>query len=748
MKDRINSPAIYKKRAVVQDILFVLAGSALLMVMLAALLVNTVDMDRQLRKNTEQYADDVSSQLASNISSRMEMREIYMRNLADTFSRMPGEMLTEELLERKADYLGMDMIFLLHTDGTTVPAAASALHPELKGELQTHASLFREASILHTDHEEIWFSSPVLWQDGREASVLVGVRSNETLQKMLQEVDFKNQGLSCIVDTDGTMVVSATDETPFVRLKDLFAATPEEERDAVQRQMLQNIKEGKSGVMQVEDVGEGALIFGYDFLGINDWVLLTLLPSDLFSEGMEQNLFQYLLIIGCLALGILVFFICIGRSYQRSFRRVQGAALTDLLTGGKNRTAFQMEAEVLFRKKAWRDLAIVYMNIRGFKRFNEKFGSETGDALLRQIHSTLQACLQEGELACRAEEDHFFLLLTCAGEEEIPRRVSFLFARLDEQLPRRFFIDSSRLSVGAYFIREPEQDFTVLIDRAKRSGDQAGPGELRLYDAAFEQQTAREYLLDDTFQHAIEHHEFQLYLQPQVRPGQKQASGGEVLVRWQHPEFGMIFPGEFIPLLERNGKICDLDFYMFEETCKLLQTWLAEGRAIPLSVNLSRVHLIAKDLSFLDRFRSIKEAYQIPDGLIDLELTESLMLEHQEIPLVVSMIDRAREMGFLCSIDDFGFGYSSLTMLKDLNVTTVKLDRQFFWNESEKSWMVVRQLIHLAHDLGMHVVAEGVEVQEQVERLRACGCDLIQGYVYARPMPILAFEQWSADEGE
>lgn len=215
-----------------------------------------------------------------------------------------------------------------------------------------------------------------------------------------------------------------------------------------------------------------------------------------------------------------------------------------------------------------------------------------------------------------------------------------------------------------------------------------------------------------------------------------------MLVRWQHPEYGLIFPGDFIPLFERNGKICDLDFYLFEETCRLLRGWLDEGRAVPLSVNLSRAHLMSSDLSFLDRFKAMKEQYELPDGLIELELTESLMLKRREIHLVMAMVDRIREMGFLCSIDDFGFGYSSLTMLKDLNVTTVKLDRQFFQDESDKSWVVVRQIIQLAHNLGMAVVAEGIENHDQVEKLRQCGCDLIQGYVCAKPMPVSDFERW------
>lgn len=169
-----------------------------------------------------------------------------------------------------------------------------------------------------------------------------------------------------------------------------------------------------------------------------------------------------------------------------------------------------------------------------------------------------------------------------------------------------------------------------------------------------------------------------------------------------------------------------------------------KGRTLPLSVNLSRAHLASRDLSFLDHFRAIKEKYGIPDGLIELELTESLMLERRGLRLVTTMIDCIKEMGFLCSIDDFGFGYSSLALLKDLNVSTVKLDRQFFLNESEKSWLIVEQLIQLSHSLGITVVAEGIETQEQVKNLRTRGCDLIQGYVYAKPMPAPEFEIWAA----
>ena len=224
--------------------------------------------------------------------------------------------------------------------------------------------------------------------------------------------------------------------------------------------------------------------------------------------------------------------------------------------------------------------------------------------------------------------------------------------------------------------------------------------------------------LDAAFEDAIRNHEFQVYLQPKVRPDRDQPCGSEALVRWKHPKFGMVYPPEFIPLFEKNGKICDLDFYMFEEICALLHSWMAEGRPIfPISVNLSRAHMGQPDLEFLDRFRQTKEAYAIPDDLIELELTESLLLElleRRQLELVSEAVAKIRALGFQCSMDDFGFGYSSLALLKDLDLSAIKLDRQFFLAENEKTWLVVNKFIQLAHDLGISVVAEGIEERRRV----------------------------------
>lgn len=712
----------------------------MLVIVLAALILNTAQLKKQLQQNVEAYANDVSAQLTNNISSRMKMREIYIRNLADTFSEMPDALLTEQLLERKAAYLEMKEIFVLRSNGDN--SAQSAKRPELMAYLAEHPELYDGTHIFYTMQDEVYFSAPIL-RAGAQPDLLVGVRTNEVLQRMIQEVDYKDYGICCIVDGDGTMIVSPTDTDMFAQINEVFNGQSAGKNEQAARKMMEDFQNLRSGVVQMENIGGQSLLVEYDFMGINDWVLVTLLSADLFSKGSEQYLAGYVIVIVAMSVVTMLSFLYVVWTYRRSLRQIEAMMTTDALTGGKNELAFQIEGEQLIQEHADRPYAILFLNLRGFKRLNEQIGVKAGDEVLRRMYRCLQGCARAGELVARETGDHFYMLLECGSETELLSRLEIMLEGLESELMEQFGIDRSGIARGAYLIREPEKDFLLLRDRAKvASTYQAEDAPCCFYDQALGAQLEREQRLEESFSGALERHEFQVYLQPKVCPANDRVCGGEVLTRWEHPEYGMLFPGQFIPLFERDGNIRELDFYMFEETCKLLQQWLREGRALPLSVNLSRAHLLHENLDFLDRIRAVKERYQIPDGLIELELTETMLLERWQMSFVSEVIRHIRAAGFQCSIDDFGFGYSSLAMLKDLDVTTVKLDRQFFLSENEKTWIVVRQLIQMAHELDITVVAEGVEDPEQVEKLRKYGCDLIQGYVYARPMTVPDFRRW------
>lgn len=366
----------------------------LLVIVLGALMLNTIGLYKTLRHNAVDYGNDVSTQLASSIAYRMESRETYIQNLADTFAGMPEFLLTGELLDRKAEYLELDDIFVVNADGTTIPANEE--RAELSRYLAEHDELYTEPQIFFAASDEVFFSAPIIRKSG-DRSLLVGTRSNSLLQQMLQNVDFKDQGLCCIVNKDGSVIVSATDEAPFMELNDIFAETVTTEDDDEGRRVLEDINAHRSGVAQFNSLGEDPILLGYHFLGINDWMLLALISADLFSEDTTPYLTRYVMIIGVLTLVMLIILSTVVWYHRRALGRIRSVALTDPLTGGRNDLAFRIDSERLLLEHPEQDYAIVYLNIRKFKQYNEHFGIQHGDELLRQIYRLLCGSLRDGE---------------------------------------------------------------------------------------------------------------------------------------------------------------------------------------------------------------------------------------------------------------------------------------------------------------------------------------------------------------
>ena len=236
-----------------------------------------------------------------------------------------------------------------------------------------------------------------------------------------------------------------------------------------------------------------------------------------------------------------------------------------------------------------------------------------------------------------------------------------------------------------------------------------------------------------------------MYLQPKVDLATGETLGAEALTRWLDEDGAVLYtPAQFIPVLERHGTVVKLDGYLFEQACRRLRRWLDEGRRpVPISVNFSRAHLRQPDV--LGGYQRVQQQYGIPPELLEIELTETMIGE--DIAYFTHLVQAIHAKGFRCALDDFGSGYSSMTMLKDVPVDTVKLDRSFFLMDQEdavlcrRAWDIIESVIALAKKLGIATVAEGIEDQAQVQRLRACGCDSVQGYMFSKPVPPEEFEQ-------
>ena len=337
------------------------------------------------------------------------------------------------------------------------------------------------------------------------------------------------------------------------------------------------------------------------------------------------------------------------------------------------------------------------------------------------------------------------MVFNSTDKEEIRckiKQISALINKINSEIENPYYLS---VDCGAYIVNNKNLNVIVIRDRAnharKNSKNEANT-EL-FYNCIFYnnieiENSLKEKNIEDNMEHALENNEFVVYFQPKVELKTNKIAGAEALVRWQDPKKGLIPPDEFIPIFEKNGFITKLDIYVFEEVCKTIRKWLNEGiNPIPVSVNLSRMHL--QNPNFLKKYKEIQEKYEVPADLLEIELTETLVFENFE--QLKKVIDDIHQMGFSCSIDDFGSGYSSLNLLKEIPVDILKLDRIFFSKKNDKRGnSVIESIISLAKKLNMTTISEGVETISQVEFLRKADCDLVQGYVYSKPLAKDDFE--------
>ncbi|MBQ5728656.1 MAG: EAL domain-containing protein, partial [Mailhella sp.] len=445
------------------------------------------------------------------------------------------------------------------------------------------------------------------------------------------------------------------------------------------------------------------------------------------------------LLVGFLLVDIIV----LQTSYSRKLRMTEN---TDPLTLGPNASSFAEQVASRLQQSGGR-YAVVSLDINKFKLINDGHGIDKANELLRLIYGVLESRLKNGELCARSNADTFLLFLRCTAPSALRQRLNALVAEL---LRRKKDLDlnlAHGLSVGVYVVEDRYLPPVSMIDRANFartiSKDTIGTP-VTFYDAAAGESLRKESELLNAFRSGMESGELFIELQPKVNIRTDLVAGAEALVRWRHPERGLLSPSEFLPALEKAGRIVELDLWVFEQVCALLARWDSEGReVVPISVNLSRTHL--SDENFLNNYLKILQKYEVKPHWLELELTESIFVEDQEdIAMTFAAI---RSHGLRCSIDDFGTGYSSLSLLKNANVDMVKLDRTFFEEDelNEQTCSILMSIIQLATALGFTCVAEGVEKRSTVEFLMRTDCALVQGWVYSRALPVEEFERYAFD---
>lgn len=425
----------------------------------------------------------------------------------------------------------------------------------------------------------------------------------------------------------------------------------------------------------------------------------------------------------------------------------------DALTGGKTKNRFFIDCEKAVKKIPAEKWALAVIDIDKFKLVNDRLGYEMGDRILSRLHSTIGDSLEEDEIVARISEDNFAVLIKNASDNDIENRLEGIFTEFDRRnslfikYPMTFSAGVCRL--GQCTGKTGAIDFTAAVDRcklAKKSVKSYHTNEVAFYDGRIRDISMREKDIENAMPQALEHNEFLCYLQPKYGTENRHIVGAEALIRWDSKEFGFLSPNEFIPVAEKNGFVVELDFFILEEVCKLMRRWLDRGiTPIIISVNQSRRHI--NDEDYIWRLREIVDKYEIPYGYIELEVTESVFTENTE--LMLKILHKLHEIGFKLSIDDFGSGYSSLNILKDIPADVLKIDREFFNGtvNSSRGRAVITSVVDLAKNLDMNVISEGIETGDQMEFLKEIRCGMVQGYYFAKPMTIKEFEEhWENDQ--
>lgn len=560
-----------------------------------------------------------------------------------------------------------------------------------------------------------------------------------------------------VIDNEKNPVWSSNDEYP----------SPDEAMDT---ELLNGVSDKKIGIIvtdnenQMFTIDDNEIIFNEEsfktisfkeeiditspFTSMNLWFVIPINGLEVMVlNNIPIYVQDFIMMLTCVVLvGILIvvfiiYYLISIISMVLNVRRTTKIIYTDMVTGGDNWLLFIKKGTSLLKRNRRGQLkyAMLHLEMRKYRSFCTCFGVHKGQELIEKFYTALRKELRRKETMAHQENAAFGLLLAYTEKSDLEARIQKTESVLNSVLPgmKMYF------GTGVYLVQPGEHDVEQLYNNAMiacEMSEEETDDRIAYFDIEMNNQKLWERKVEDDMERALANREYQVYLQPKISTTEEVLGGAEALVRWIHPTDGFIPPSRFIPIFEKNGFILKLDDYMLEEIARVQSEWLAQGRKlVPISVNISRAHFTREDLA--EHICAIVDKYQVPHNVIELELTESAFFDDKKV--LLNTVQKLRAAGFPVSMDDFGAGYSSLNSLKELQIDVLKIDADFFRgaDAEERGLLIVSEVIDLAKKLNMKIVAEGIESKEQVEFLTEQACDLIQGYFYAKPMPVAEFAE-------
>lgn len=581
--------------------------------------------------------------------------------------------------------------------------------------------------------------------EGTIEGVLIGDYDDKLFQDLWETIELNVSDYVFVCDYNGKVI--ARTETAGKELDccgNVSEVFPQIEfssnsQDSIKQDMLA----GRNGEASYWYKGQMRYAM-YEPVGISGWYIVTVMPeSQIYEEAMKEATVSYIM-LGAVILAVVgvILFIVMRERRQILLAREKARELRytlehDELTGILVEKAFMEQMAKRLETVKPEEYCLVYLDIYKFKLINEMFGYDKADELLKAMAEELSKLAENKDGLCgRISADKFIVFL--------PNQQDIINEFYTKKLRKKRIIPSEiYLHYGIYIIRDTKKPIAQMIDCAQLAQKEVKGNYdncVNFYDEKLKQKILREQEIINTMAKALEEREFVTYLQPQYDYKTGAITGAEALVRWISSTKGFVSPGDFIPIFETNGFIIKLDEYVWEEACRQIRDWIDRGYPpVPISINVSRVDLLEGAVA--DKLVGLIEKYNLTSDLLRVEITESAYIDNPQ--KLIMEITRLRDEGFVIEMDDFGSGYSSLNILKDVPISVLKTDLKFLTDTgvSNSKYKILEVITQMAYHMGLKVIAEGVETKEQADYLQSIGCRMMQGYYFSKPVPIWEFEQ-------
>lgn len=700
------------------------------------------------------YIDDLAKQKAAWISGRLVSKIELLECIADRLaeSEIYNYAMSIEYVTELKDWIGIDKLAIIETTGYayTSEGVVEDVSDELFFQIPMEGLPYF-SGVLESSESESGITSygvPIISPEG-DAGTIVGVlvafhKTEDFAQGFLPR---RFQGLedTYLIDEEGD-VIEGIIHSDVAELDNVFELLSKGQVNTTAIGKLEKALSNQENVtLSYKSNGNKYAICVP--LKLNNWSMMMVVPEEIIDEQINYISIRLQVMFSLIFTASIILLIYISIREYKAQSRLKKIAYINSNTGLYNKMYLRNQLDNKITGASDKNTALVIYNIQKFKVFNELYGTELGDKILVEVARVLKNSKKyKNEIVIHGYADEFATLYFYESKEELEKCITDNLENIKNDVYDKYKI-IAEIAVGIYEVEDSKSPFEsiyTLTCMAKNKNKEAVAEPFTYYTKELVEVELERKKLEDSIREGIKNKEFKAWFQPQFDNHTYKITGCEALARWHKSDGSVLTPYYFIEASERSTLICDIDKLIFEDVCKNIREWMDKNLlCVPVSVNLSRQHL--QNLQIVEELKEIVDRYNVPTELIQLEITESVMIANEKI--LKQVIERLHELGFRVLLDDFGVGYSSLMAINSLNFDVLKIDKSFVDElDTKNGKFIIEYTIHLGRQLGMDIIIEGVETKEQVEYFHQMKQVSIQGYYFSKPVDHATIQKFLQDE--